>query len=128
MRQTLAECKSRDEFKAGVKQSIVQTLGQDAVGLRLSRARIIGLSAKYPHLRQRIAREQERLSRTLEALFRQSLEAGWLKADLDIASAVVFIQAYTFGKLIDDIADVKLDPSRWTAFIMLVLETVVLSD
>lgn len=128
MHSALADCQTREAFRAGVKKSIAQTLGEESVAFRLDRARIIGLSAKYPSLRQHVAAEQERLSSALELLFRQSLQAGWVKADLDISSAVVFIQAYTFGKLIDDIADVKLDPERWSAFVMNVIGTVILSD
>lgn len=126
MSGTLLGCKTRDEFLAGIKLSIEQTINPESKPFRLNRARIIGMCSKNDNLRARIAAEQERLSSAFEALIREAQAQGWVKPELDAPAAALLVQAYTFGKVIDDIALNPVDQQAWAILIMQMLESVYL--
>ncbi len=124
---SLLDCKTRDEFLAGIKRSIEQTLSPESKPFRLNRARIIGMCRNNEAMRARIAGEQERLSSTIEALIRESQAQGWIKQQLDPAAVALLIQAYTFGKVIDDIAFNPVNQEAWAALLMQLSEAVYLN-
>lgn len=126
MTNTLLGCKTRDEFLAGMKLSIEQTISPESKPFRLNRARIIGMCGKNPGLRERIASEQERLSSAFQDLIRKAQSQGWVRPELDVPAGALLIQAYTFGKVIDDIALKPVDPRAWASLIMQLLESVYL--
>ncbi len=84
---------------------------------RYFRARLIGLAESNDRLTQRLAIEQKRLSDTLADLFAEGQRKGWMNRNFDPSIASIFIQAYTLGKVIDDVSEEKIDPDRWNAFI-----------
>lgn len=61
--------------------------------------------------------EQKRLTDSLTALFETNQQRGWMRPDFDPAVASIFIQAYTLGRVIDDVSQEKVDPDHWDDFI-----------
>lgn len=108
-----------------MQRSIIQTLGRDSINFRLNRARIIGLASKYDKLLQYIQNEQDRLAIAIEDIFIEAQKSGWLKEGVDLKASVLFIQAYTFGKVIDDISQHPIAQERWVAFIEGVLDKTI---
>jgi hypothetical protein len=47
---------------------------------------------------------------------------GWLNKDFDPRAADVLIQAYTLGKIVDDIVDDQMDSKAWNALIGLIVD------
>ena len=90
---------------------------------RIFRARIISLAESNERLTQLLSKEQKRLTDTIIGLFKKAQDKGWMKKDFDPAIASIFIQAYTLGRVIDDIAEEKIDPDAWNAFINKVIRT-----
>lgn len=84
---------------------------------RFFRARIIALAEANVRLMQRLSLEQQRLTDALAALFAEGQRRGWMRQDFDPAVASVFIQAYTLGRVIDDVSETKIDPAAWHAFV-----------
>lgn len=109
-------------------QSVDEVLGQLSQTLtvihsaanspnRYFRARLIGLAESNERLTERLAKEQNRLSATITTLFAECQRKGWMNGDFDPSVASIFIQAYTLGKVIDDVSDEKIDPDSWNRFI-----------
>ena len=113
----LLNCRTKQEFLAGVRRSIEQTTKPESALFRLNRARILGRCAKDPDLRARIRAEQGRLSATLGSIFSELQKNGFIKTTVNVPVAVLFIQAYTLGKVIDDIGDNPVNPDDWTDLI-----------
>lgn len=115
--ELMERCTTREEFLAGVRQLVDLTSGPQTVHFRLARAQIIGMCSSNLALRKRVAEEQSRLSKAIEALLGEAQARSWLRPDLDVAAAALLVQAYTFGKVIDDIA---LEPINGTAWLDLI--------
>lgn len=128
MSSTLLGCKTREEFLAGIKLSIEQTISPESKPFRLNRARIIGMCSRNAALQARIAGEQERLSTAFQDLIREAQQQGWVRPELDIAAGALLIQAYTFGKVIDDIAINPVNQQAWANLLMQLLESVYLNQ
>ena len=84
---------------------------------RYFRARIIALSESNDRLKARLGVEQKRLTDSLTALFETNQQRGWMRPDFDPTVASIFIQAYTLGRVIDDVSQDKVDPDHWDDFI-----------
>jgi hypothetical protein len=49
------------------------------------------------------------------------------KKSLDLKSVVIFVQAYTLGQVIDDVAGEKMSSEGWNQLINQIVETVLIS-
>lgn len=86
---------------------------------RFDRAMIIGLAARSPRLAAALAAEQDRLTDALADVAREFQERGYLRSDVDPRLIGVFVQAYSFGKVIDDIAATKVTTQQWVDLVRL---------
>ena len=82
---------------------------------RLERARVIGLSVNSPKLLESLEREQYRLTTAMADIVREGQEKGWVSKVFDAKTIAVFLQAYTLGRVIDDVAgkDQQIDSNDW---------------
>lgn len=113
----LLGCGSKDQFLEGVRLSILQTIRPESAVFRLNRSRIIGMCANNVRLEAKVAAEQDRLSKAIEGLFCEAQKQGWVKPTLHIPAAALLVQAYTFGKVVDDIAVRPVDQEAWVELI-----------
>jgi len=110
-------CDSIDAFYAALDSVTEVTQDPDRHAARLQRITLISLASRTEKLRSVLAVEQQRLSDTLGALIRRGQLNGWVSAELDAQAVAVFTQAYTTGRILDDIALSPVDPASWTALI-----------
>jgi hypothetical protein len=87
---------------------------------RSERHRILGMAGSNARFGAMLAVEQERLTVTLMDAITVAQEKGWVRADLDPRAIAVFLQAYTLGRTVDDVAENHLYPEAWTALIKVV--------
>lgn len=118
---------SRDELIEGVKSITRATQGPEFSEYRFDRARIISQSSTSLRFKEALGAEQTRLTSALEDLFREAAEKGWGAPKLDARALAVFIQAYTLGKIVDDIVKDQIDPDSWNLLIDTVVDKVFLS-
>jgi uncharacterized Ntn-hydrolase superfamily protein len=76
-----------------------------------------GSNARF---RELLSVEQERLTVTLMDAIHMAQEKGWVRSDVDARAIAVFLQAYTLGRTVDDVAVNHLDPDAWTSLIKVV--------
>jgi AcrR family transcriptional regulator len=120
----MATAKSRDEL-----MTMVQALNaheQDAARapFRLERARAAGLTHSSPRFTLALGVEQERLTDAFTDLIAEGQNKGWFTTEIDARAGAVFIQAYTLGRVVDDIASDKVDPAAWTALTLRAVERI----
>ena len=60
-------------------------------------------------------------------LFIEAQNKGWMSENVDARAAAVFVQAYTVGRVVDDIAPDKVDPEAWINLIMDVVDKAILN-
>lgn len=107
-----------DDFLFGLRQVTESTQSAATRVARFRRARLLALAEERPDLHRQLAAQQARLTSALAALFVEAQVKGWIRKDLDPMACAVFIQAYTFGKIIDDIVESPIEADDWCNLIM----------
>jgi AcrR family transcriptional regulator len=108
---------TKDEIFEGLERVTDITQGPEGLPRRYERARVLALAENNPMLARELGDEQARLTNALADLTREAIRRGFYRADLDPVSVALFIQAYSFGKVIDDISSEKVDFLNWKPFI-----------
>jgi AcrR family transcriptional regulator len=88
---------------------------------RSDRATIIGLARHSEKFAALLGVEQQRLTDALTDVVRELQERGWLSRDLEPQVVATFLQAYSFGKIVDDIAQSSVNADQWSSFIDMML-------
>jgi AcrR family transcriptional regulator len=101
-----------EAFRAGAKRIIAASLEGPRAEQRLSRASVIGATWKRPRLAAVIQAEQLKVLGVLEAAVLRAQARGFLDPAVPARAFAAFMQAYTFGKVMADLAgpDAVADP------------------
>ena len=107
--------KSSEELLEKIVLVTSATQGRTRSKFRLERARVIGLSVNSPKLLESLEREQHRLTTAMADIVREGQEKGWVSKAFDAKTIAVFLQAYTLGRVIDDVAgkEQQIDSNDW---------------
>lgn len=92
---------------------------------RLNRVRLLGLAVSNPRMAEKLAVEQSRLTNAFAELFKIAQARGWIRADLDAHAISVFIQAFTIGRVVDDISQQSMDSEAWKSLILKIAANVL---
>lgn len=122
IRQMLSECKTKEEFIAGLARVTELTQSPDRKANRYERARIRAMAEKNQSFREALGKVQRGLTDLFTEQFREVQERGWFNKDFDPRAAAVLIQAYTLGKIVDDVVDNGMDSANWNALIGLIVD------
>lgn len=96
--------------------------------LRAERFLVVAEAVRSERFRATFGREQQRLTEAQTDMFRAAQQRGWFRADFDPAAAAVLIQAFTLGRVVDDVSTEPVDPSAWTALINDLIVRLFLTD
>jgi AcrR family transcriptional regulator len=109
------DAKSAEEFVEKIIEVTTVTQGRERSKFRLERARVIGLSVNSPNLLRSLQQEQDRLTIAMADVVREAQEKGWVSKTYDAKTIAVFMQAYTLGRVIDDVAsnDQHIESDDW---------------
>ena len=115
----IADAKDADEFVEKMIQITTFTQGPERAKFRLERARVIGLSVNSPNLRRALELEQDRLTDAMADVVREGQEKGWVSKAFDAKTIAVFMQAYTLGRVIDDVASAEqhVSADHWNSVV-----------
>lgn len=100
----IQEAKNAEEFLEKIIDVTTVTQGPERSQFRLERARVIGLSVNSPKLAKLLEAEQDRLTEAMTDVVREGQIKGWVSDKFDPKTIAVFMQAYTLGRVIDDVA------------------------
>lgn len=113
----LHKATSREEFFQALGAVTADTQSPERSDRRYERARAVGLAGSNERFRVVLGLEQQRLTDAFTDIFREAQHRGWIQPDIDPHALAVFIQAYTLGRIVDDIAPNKVDPTAWVNLI-----------
>lgn len=91
---------------------------------RAIRIQMISLATMNPRFAAKLAREQERLTDALAAVFQEGQEKGLMNREFDARAAAVLIQAFTLGKIVDEIVERPMEPEAWNRIISRLIRSV----
>lgn len=120
----ISSAKTRADLVEGLKKVTRATQARELTRHRSERVTAIAKAIRIPRMKALLGEEQERLTDALADLFRESVERGWGDPTLDPRIVGVMVQAYTIGKIVDDITPTRMDAENWNQAIDSVLDKV----
>jgi AcrR family transcriptional regulator len=108
---------SAQEVLAGLERVTDETQGPATAAYRAERIRSLALATTNERFRAALGVEQRRLTESVADIVREGQLKGWIRPHLDPQVVAVFIQAYTLGQIVDDIADIPMDAAAWNALV-----------
>ncbi len=114
---TVATASTREEFFADMEKVTAITHSREMTAIRFERARALGHAGNSERFKEALGVEQQRLTLAFADLVREAQIQGWVTSDIDPMAAAVFIQAYTIGKIVDEITPEPVDEQEWLKLI-----------
>lgn len=108
---------TRDEMLESLAGLTRRTNSPELAPVRLERIRAIGMTGANPRFAARLATEQKRLTDAFTDVVREAQHKGLIASTYSPDVIAVFIQAYTFGRVLDEISEEHVDTSQWNALI-----------
>ena len=116
--------KTRDDLVNFLKQVTRETQKSEQLAIRYARVQAIAMASQSDRMKKKLGAVQERLTESLEDLFREAKERGWAKEGMNPRAVAVLVQAYTFGHVIDDFTPEHMEIEAWYLLIDQVVEDV----
>lgn len=121
IKQLLAECTTKEEFFNGLSKVTELTQDPARKANRYERARILGMAEKNDKFRKALGKVQQELTDLFTEQFTEVQNRGWFNKDFDARAAAVLIQAYTLGKIVDDVVENPMNAISWNDLIGLIV-------
>lgn len=118
----VATSANQEEFLSMLEGVTRATQSRERAEVRFDRARMLAMAQNNLRFRAKLATVQDRLTDALTDCFTQAQARGWLNQDFQPRTGAIFIQAYTLGKLVDDISNSPMDDADWDNLITLIAE------
>ena len=114
VRSTLGSATNLDEFRRGVfEANEIYANNETLKSVRVLRAHAIAASGAGGDFADGLALEQQRLTAEYVAVIANAKSRGWVRDSVDPLSLAVFIQAYSFGDIVDDVSRDHVGPKAW---------------
>ena len=112
----------RDEFFALLEGVTRATQDRKRSDIRFDRARMLAMAQHNLRFRAKLGAVQDRLTDALTECIAQAQDKGWANSQVQARTLAVFIQAYTLGKIVDDVGERPMDDSDWENLITLIAD------
>ena len=118
IRNIFATAKTSTEFRSGVLQAnVLYTENRKLREVRKLRAHALAVARPGGELAKGLESEQKRLTDEYVAVITEAQSKGWVRKDVEPRALAVFIQAYSFGVIVDDVSGEHLDAVSWRRII-----------
>lgn len=121
MMQIAESATSKDDYWERIRRLSAVTQVPERAPVRAERARLISLARSDEEFAKVLAREQDRLTQSMGEAVALAQRKGWVKESLDPRAVAVFLQAYSMGRAVDDVAGERLPNGAWVSVIDTVL-------
>jgi AcrR family transcriptional regulator len=129
IRDVLGAATSFAEFRNGVlRANVVYAQNSRLREVRKLRAHAMAVAEPGSRLAKGLADEQKRLTAEYISVISEAQKKGWVRPDIDPRSLAVFIQAYSFGAIVDDVSGEHIDADSWRLIIETFFENCVFAD
>jgi AcrR family transcriptional regulator len=121
----LTNATSREDMLQRVERIVELSHDEARVKSRADRALIVGSSFGTAKFRKSLGMEQQRLTEAIADIIRDAQEKNWVRAEHSPRTIAMFIQAYSLGKILDDVAELPVEPPAWNGIVGEVLHAVM---
>lgn len=116
IRGVLASATTFEQFRDGLFQANQNYVRNEDLRV-LRRLRAFTLANSGIRLVSSLAAEQQRVTDEYVAVIVTAIGRGWIKKSIDPRALAVFVQAYSFGVIIDDVSTTHVGADEWAAHI-----------
>lgn len=127
MQRIFSEASSSDDVARGLRAVTRATQAPGRAPDRLHRAQTMAAAARDLDFGTKVATEQQRMTDAIAAVAAGAQQRGWVRPELDPVAVAVLVQAYTFGRIVDDVSLEHVDPEGWFAIIDTLIERVIIA-
>ena len=113
----IARSTTKEEFFASLDRLTASTQDRALASLRFSRARELARSERNEKFQKSLGKLQQQLTDSLTDAFQTAQDKGFLNKDFEARTGAVFIQAYTLGRIVDDITETHMNDADWQKLI-----------
>lgn len=117
--------KSKKEFLLALDRLFISTQSRENADLRFRRARKLGRSERHERFRKSLGELQQDLTDKLTLALERAQDKGYLNKDFEARTLAVFIQAFTLGRIVDDITTTRMDDMDWDKLIRRIVREVL---
>lgn len=130
MSKLLSHAHNKADLYAAAKTFTEVTQAPERRDVRFNRAGLLSLAPNNPRFAAKLAEQQTRLTDAYTQMFEDAQMRGLMDKDFDARAGAVLVQAYTLGRIVDDVVDNPVDPQDWNALLMKLVARVfgVVSD
>ncbi len=96
---------------------VTRAASPERARVRLDRAAIIGGARHSEKFAQALSNEQQRLTDAFADMVHELQNRGWISESIDRRAAATFLQAYSLGFVLNDIALEPISSEAWTAVV-----------
>jgi len=113
IREVAISASSKEDYWEKVLELSALTQMTNRASLRLERARLISLATSDPDFANALAVEQQRVTDAVANAISIAQDKGWVDARLNPHAIAVFLQAYSLGRAVDDVAARDVSNDDW---------------
>ena len=113
----IARSTTKEEFFVALDRLTASTQDRGLASLRFSRARELARSERNEKFQKSLGKLQQQLTDSLTSAFQTAQDKGFLNKDIEARTGAVFIQAYTLGRIVDDITENQMNDADWQKLI-----------
>jgi AcrR family transcriptional regulator len=124
LQSLLTTAKTGEEFYLGLSQLSAITQGEGMKRARQERALTIGRAITSPRMSILLQGEQQRLTDALVQLIKDAQARKLCNAEIDSHSLAVLMQAWTLGKIVDDLSENPVDNDAYLSLVNRVIREV----
>lgn len=118
VRQVMSSASSFDEFRTGILQAnVLYATNEGLRSVRTLRAHALAATGSGDRMAAALARQQQRLTDAYIEVITEAQHKGWVRTQLSPEALAVFIQAYSFGVILDDVSERHIEPASWADLI-----------
>ena len=113
-----ATAKSFDEFRTGILQAnVLYATNEGLRAVRKLRAHALATATSGGRMATALAQQQQLLTDAYAELISEAQSKGWVQQTLAPEVLAVFIQAYSFGVILDDVSERHIETQAWARLI-----------
>ena len=116
---------NREEFFSMLEGVTRATQARKRSDIRFDRARMLAMAQHNDRFRRKLGIVQDRLTDALTESIAMAQQKGWANPDFQARTLAVFIQAYTLGKIVDDVGEHPMDDSDWENLITVIADRAI---
>ena len=128
VKEVLGSATTFESFREGIlRANLAYVTNERLRDVRKLRAHAMSTTATVDRMKAMLAATQQRLTDEYVAAITEAQKKGWVKRTVDPEALAVFIQAYSFGIIVDDVSEKHVDRDAWAGIIADFFERCVFS-